>query len=141
MTATRELPAIRVGDRLPVVRPPEISRAMLALFAGASNDHNPIHIDLDAARDAGRPDVFAQGMLSMAFVARSLTAWVPQHRIRSLGARFLAITPVHAQVEVVGEVTALVDGVATVELSVRLADGTVTISATAQVDTEDSSCT
>ena len=41
-------------------------RATLALFAGASGDHNPIHIDLDVARSAGLDDVFAHGMLSMA---------------------------------------------------------------------------
>ena len=46
----------------------------LALFAGASGDHNPIHIDIDFARKAGMPDVFAHGMLSMAWLGRLLTA-------------------------------------------------------------------
>ena len=57
---------------------------MLALFAGASGDHNPIHIDLDVARSAGLDDVFAHGMLSMAYLGLWLTAGVPQERLRSL---------------------------------------------------------
>ena len=30
-----------------------ITRTMLALYAGASGDHNPIHIDIDFAKKAG----------------------------------------------------------------------------------------
>jgi acyl dehydratase len=35
--------------------------------AGASGGHNPIAIDTELARRAGMPDVFAQGMLGMAW--------------------------------------------------------------------------
>lgn len=59
-----------MGDTLPVLKLPPVDRKTLALFAGASGDHNPIHIDLDFARRAGLPDVFAQGMLGMAWLAR-----------------------------------------------------------------------
>jgi acyl dehydratase len=65
---------------------------MLALFAGASGDHNPIHIDVDFARRAGMPDVFAQGMLGMAWLARLLTGWTPQSTLRRLDVRFMGIT-------------------------------------------------
>jgi acyl dehydratase len=65
---------------------------MLALFAGASGDHNPIHIDTDFARRAGMTDVFAQGMLGMAWLARVITEWAPQSSLRRLDARFLAVT-------------------------------------------------
>jgi hypothetical protein len=41
---------------------------MLAVFAGASGDHVPLHIDIDFARRAGMPDVFAHGMLGMAWL-------------------------------------------------------------------------
>ncbi len=63
---------------LPPLIVDQISRTTLALFAGASGDHNPIHIDLDVARSAGLDDVFAQGMLSMAYLGRLLTDWVPR---------------------------------------------------------------
>src|SRR6187455_2888880 len=86
-----------VGQELPDLVIAPISRTTLALYAGASSDDNPIHIDLDVARSAGYDDVFAHGMLSMAYLGRLLTNWVPQERLRSLRERFLAITPVGAQ--------------------------------------------
>ncbi|MEV0084776.1 MaoC family dehydratase [Saccharopolyspora sp. NPDC050642] len=122
---------IEVGHELPPLELPPISRTTLALFAGASGDHNPIHIDLDVARSAGLDDVFAHGMLSMAYLGRLLTRWVPQHAIRTFNVRFAAITPVHAQPTCTGRVVEVtdVDGErrAVLELAVTLADGTATL--------------
>jgi acyl dehydratase len=81
-----------VGDSIPPLVLPAVARRTLALYAGASGDDNPIHIDLDFARAAGAGDVFAHGMLSMAYLGRLLTNWVPQSRLRSFNARFTAIT-------------------------------------------------
>ena len=81
-----------VGYELPVTVKKPIDRTTLALFAGASGDHNPIHIDSDVAHAAGMDDVFAQGMLSMAYLAQCLTGAVPQSVLRSYSARFGAIT-------------------------------------------------
>ena len=81
-----------VGQSLPELKHPPIDRTTLALFAGASGDHNPIHIDIDFARKAGMDDVFAQGMLPMAYLGRLLTDWAPQDRLRSFNARFAGIT-------------------------------------------------
>ena len=97
--------SIRVGDALPPLDLPPISRTTLALYAGASGDHHPIHIDLDFARNAGADDVFAQGMLSAAYLGRLLTRWVPQQNIRSLGMRFVGITHVGDAVHCSGRVT------------------------------------
>ena len=83
---------VAVGDLLPPLQLPPVDRTTLALFAGASGDHNPIHIDTDVARRAGMPDVFAQGMLGMAWVGRLLTRWAPQSRLRHFEARFQGIT-------------------------------------------------
>lgn len=83
---------IRVGLELPPIQLPAVSRTTLALFAGASGDHNPIHIDLDFARKAGMPDVFAHGMLGMAWLGRLLTGWTPQTRLRKFDVRFHGIT-------------------------------------------------
>ncbi|MBA2933526.1 dehydratase [Sphingomonas sp. CGMCC 1.13654] len=100
LTETR----VAVGDRLPDHVLPPISRTTLALFAGASHDHVPLHIDSDFARAAGMEDVFAHGMLSMAYLAQMLTRWAPQERLRRWSARFTAITPLHAAVTCRGEV-------------------------------------
>lgn len=94
-----------VGTRLPPIDYGRISRARLALYAGASGDHNPIHIDLDFAKKSGMPDVFAQGMLSMGVMARVVSGWAGIGRIVSLSTRFLAITPVNARLVCSGEVT------------------------------------
>ncbi|MEP9361542.1 MaoC/PaaZ C-terminal domain-containing protein [Nocardioides sp. CN2-186] len=110
-----------------------ISRTTLALFAGASGDHNPIHIDLDVARSAGLDDVFAQGMLSMAYLARCVTEAVPQHQLRTLTTRFVAITPLHARPTCTAHVRGVADDVATLDLAVTLDDGTLTLTGTATV--------
>lgn len=83
---------VSIGDRLPELKVPPVSRTTLALYAGASGDHNPIHIDLDFARKARMPDVFAHGMLSVAYLGRLLAAWVPQEQHRKLSVRFVGIT-------------------------------------------------
>ena len=95
---------VQVGDAMPALELPPITRTTLALFAGASGDHNPIHIDIDFARKAGMKDVFAHGMLSMAYLARALTAWVPQRRLLNYGVRFAAITQVGDRVLCSGKV-------------------------------------
>ncbi|MGD1173792.1 MaoC/PaaZ C-terminal domain-containing protein [Mycobacterium seoulense] len=128
---------VTVGTELPPLTAAPISRLTLALFAGASGDHNPMHVDLDAAKSVGLADVFAHGMLSMAYLGRLLTNWVPQQRIRAYRVRFVAITPVHGEPTCTGRVTHIddVDGErrATVELAVRLPDGTTTLTGDAVV--------
>lgn len=84
--------SVQVGDQLPPLQLPAVDRTRLALFAGASGDHNPIHIDTDMARRSGMPDVFAQGMLGMAWLGRLLTGWAPQAQLRRFDVRFQGIT-------------------------------------------------
>jgi len=96
--------ALAVGDTLPALVLPPISRHTLALYCGASGDHNPIHVDLDFARSAGMPDVFAHGMLSAAWLGRLLTDWLPQSALRALDLRFAAITQVGEVITCTGRV-------------------------------------
>lgn len=95
---------IRVGDTLPSLTTEAISRLTLALYCGASGDHNPIHVDVDFARKAGQKDVFVHGMLSMAYLGRLLTNWAPQHALRSFNTRFVAITHVGDRITCTGRV-------------------------------------
>lgn len=112
--------SICVGDRLPALQLPAVDRATLALFGGASGDHNPIHIDLDFARRSGMPDVFAQGMLGMAWMGRLLTQWLPQSQLRKYEARFAGITHLGNVMTCTGEVVELLefDGEACARVSV-----------------------
>jgi acyl dehydratase len=83
---------IQIGDVIPQLELQPVNRTTLALYCGASGDHNPIHIDIDFARKSRMPDVFAHGMLSAAYLGRLLTQWVPQQQVRSLSIRFTGIT-------------------------------------------------
>jgi len=95
---------VQLGDLLPDLALPPVDRATLALFAGASGDHNPAHIDIDVARAAGMPDVFAQGMLGMAWLGRLLTNWAPQHTLRKFDVRFAGITHLGNAIRCTGKV-------------------------------------
>ena len=97
---------LKVGDEIPKLVLPPISRHQLALYCGGSGDHNPIHVDIDFAKKFGFKDVFAHGMLSMAFLGRLVTNWVPQKQVRGLGTRFTSITWVGDVITVSGKVTA-----------------------------------
>ena len=76
-----------VGERIVHKTFPPITRHTLALYCGASGDHNPIHVDIDFARAAGFPDVFSHGMLVMAYLGQALTDAVGPSRIRSFSTR------------------------------------------------------
>lgn len=127
--------ALHAGDEL-TLECPRITRTVLALYAGASGDHNPVHIDSDACQAVGIPDVFAHGMLSMAYLGRLLTDAVAQARIRSYEVRFSAITPVNAVPVCRATVARIDDGVAHLDLVVSLPDGTVTLRGAAVVAAE-----
>ena len=126
-----------VGAELPPLRTPPISSVTLALFAGGSGDHNPIHLDRQFAAANGFDEVFAHGMLSMAYLGRLLSNWAPPERIAQFSTRFVSITPLRAEVSCTGTVTEIEerDGqrFAKLALKASLTDGTVTLSGDALV--------
>jgi len=108
MSETASMPP-SVGDRIVHKTFPPISRHKLALYCGASGDHNPIHVDLDFAKAAGYPDVFAHGMFVMACLGQALTDAVPLPRLRTFATRFVAITQLGASLTCEGHVAELVE--------------------------------
>lgn len=114
---------MQVGTTLPetVVA---VDRARLLAYAEASGDHNPIHRDESMARSVGLPNVIAHGMLTMGLAMSVAEAVGGPGSVRSCGARFSApvVVPAGQSVHLVvgGKVTAVVDGVATVTLDVRV---------------------
>lgn len=104
MHAELDTTDLRVGDQIPALSTPPISRLTLALYAGASGDHNPIHVDLDFARYHGMTDVFAHGMLAAAYLGRMITNWLPQDGLISFGVRFVAISQVHDELHCRGRI-------------------------------------
>lgn len=82
---------IKVGDTIPPLTKPAITHLQLALYAGAGADHNPIHVDEQAAKAGGLPGIIAHGMLPLGFLGQLLTLWVPQSQLRSLSTRFVGM--------------------------------------------------
>ncbi|MFJ7794141.1 MaoC family dehydratase [Pseudomonas sp. NPDC096950] len=116
---------IQVGSEITPLQLPPVSRHTLALYCGASGDHNPIHVDSDFAVKAGMPDVFAHGMLSMAYLGRMLTNWQPQSKLRTFTSRFVALTQVHDVITCTGSVIELFEeqGVQLARLSIAATTG------------------
>ena len=96
--------SVTVGDEIPEWTTEPVTRHTLALYCGASGDHNPIHVDTDYAKKSGLDDVISHGMLSMGYLAEALVRWVPQSQLRSLQARFTAMTLVGDTVRCSGRV-------------------------------------
>ncbi|WP_109481225.1 MaoC family dehydratase [Paraburkholderia sp. C35] len=122
--STLTFDSVKIGDTLPPLTLEPVNRTTLALFAGASGDHNRVHIDTDYARKAGMPDVFAHGMLSMAYLGRLLTGWVDQRQLRGFGVRFVGITHLGHQVTCTGRVVDKfeADGERRVKLEIQTAN-------------------
>lgn len=122
---------VKVGDELPPLVKGPIQQIQLTRYAGASGDFNPIHQDDEFAKAAGMGGVFAHGMLSMGFVAQSLTDWAGAGSVRKLGVRFAGLVRLKETVTCRGRVlekTSLEnasndDGAHTVELEVWAENG------------------
>ena len=82
---------VQVGDAIPSLTKPAITHLQLALYASAGADHNPIHVDEQAAKAGGLPGIIAHGMLPLGFLGQLITQWVQQKQLRSLSARFVAM--------------------------------------------------
>lgn len=63
----------------------------LALFAAASGDHNPLHLDADSARRAGFERPVVHGMFTMANAARLFTQAFGAGRLLALQTRFTGV--------------------------------------------------
>jgi acyl dehydratase len=63
------------GEQIPQLVK-HVTQAQIDAYADASGDHNPIHIDPEAARAVGLPGTIAHGMLSMGFLGQLLTNWI-----------------------------------------------------------------
>ena len=94
------LSELKPGDNLPIFVTAPITRQTLAVYCGASGDHNPIHVDIDFAKQSGLDDVIAQGMLVMSYCSRALLEYFPQTSIVKFDTRFIAMTHVGDEIRV-----------------------------------------
>jgi acyl dehydratase len=82
---------VELGSVIAVLNPEPSSAEELALYAQASGDMNPLHLDLLFARKAGFDNLVVHGMLGMAHMGRLLTNTFPSASIKSFSARFSAV--------------------------------------------------
>jgi len=110
-----------------------INAVDLALYAAASGDRNPLHLDADVARAAGFERPIAHGMRTMACVARMFTQHFGATGLRALNTRFVG-TAALGDVLVMRATLVQVDGTnASYELTVQTAGGAPVVSGNARV--------
>jgi acyl dehydratase len=124
------------GAMLPQVTFPPLTRTTLALYAGGSGDHNPLHVDIDFARSvACMDDVIGHGMLTMALAGRYVTAFAGPRSLRSYALRFIGMSRVGDQIACSGRIGCIVEQenelYAQIELQVTRAGGELLASGSA----------
>jgi acyl dehydratase len=86
-----------------------VNRKMLAVYANASGDQNPIHQDEAFAKSVGLPDLIAHGMFTMATVGRVVTDFAGDPgAIVEFGTRFTKPVVVPAGEDVILEISGVV---------------------------------
>jgi len=104
---SRDGPTLRVGNTLPDLTLPPLTRGDLARYADASGDHAAVHLDDDYARAVGFPGVIAHGLLVMSYLGRVLSDWQPVDRLRGFSCRFVAVTLLGERLRCSGRIVAL----------------------------------
>jgi len=121
----------QVGDIVFQHRQPGASRNAIAQFSEATEDPNPIHVDLAFANACGFPQVIAQGPMTTAHFARLLAQRYGTARLRVLDLTFTA--PVFPDEPLVLTATVAKVGDLTLDLTAAKLDGTVTARGVAQI--------
>jgi acyl dehydratase len=83
-----DLAALAPGALVAQFSPEPSTHESLAAYAEASGDSNPLHLDLDFARQAGFDNLVVHGMVGMAQLGRLLTDHFAAERLRSFEVRF-----------------------------------------------------
>lgn len=66
-----------------------VTQEHIAMYAEASGDANPIHLDEEFAKSVGLSGTIAHGMLTMGIVAEAIAEWVGSAgRLSALSCRF-----------------------------------------------------
>ena len=83
---------VNVGDSLaPLVKGP-LEKSQFVAYGQAAMDANPINTDDEFAQQSGYKSVFAQGMLSMGFLAQMLVDNAGAGNVSRFKVRFTKIT-------------------------------------------------
>ena len=102
---------MKQGDELPTLRTTP-DKYLTVRYAGASGDFNPIHIDEEFAKSVGLPGRILHGLWTMSQVARAVTA---EGELKRLSVQFRGMGFPEQELTVTASVTAVEDGVATIQ--------------------------
>jgi acyl dehydratase len=106
----------KVGDKLPELEI-ELTPTVIISTAIASRDYQDVHHDPTLAKERGSPDIFMNILSTNGFVGRFITDWAgPDAIIKKVSIRLGAPNYPGDTMRMTGEVTAVEDGVATVEV-------------------------
>lgn len=92
MTEGFSFSSLKEGEEIEPLAKPEITKELLIDYGEAALDGNPMHTDDEFAQDAGYPGVFAQGMLSMGFLAQFLVERFGIESLKRIKVRFARLT-------------------------------------------------
>jgi len=112
------------GDSFVLRDDEPVTRLALALYAGGSGDHHPMHVDSDFARAHGMDDVIAHGMYTYARMLRMVTGRWSQRALKRCRVRFTSPVRVGARLTLHATTQSVVTTPAEheVTLSVTLSD-------------------
>lgn len=105
----------------------------LALFAAASGDHNPLHLDAAVARSAGFDRPVVHGMFTMAAAARLFSEQFGSARVQALQTRFSGVALLGDELCFDARLTEVRDGCGHYALTAATQSGTNVASGTARV--------
>lgn len=105
----------------------------LALYAAASGDHNPLHLDMEVARAAGFEKPLVHGMLTMAFAGRLLTETFGLLALQSLATRFVGAAKLGDTIVLRGTLAEVTQDVAAYQLLAQNDTGSELLTGLAKV--------
>ena len=106
----------------------------LALYAAASGDHNPLHLDELVAKEVGFEKPVVHGMLSMAFLGRLLTDEFGVRALAHLHTRFIGIAMRGQTLQFVATLNQVIDGTAHYQLTVLNDTGAIVVEGLAHIN-------
>jgi acyl dehydratase len=109
-------------ERIELVCGP-VTAVDLSLYAAASGDRNPLHLDEDVAKAAGFERPIVHGMLTMAYCGRLMTTHFGVGALRSLAVRFVGPALRGEQVVLTATLKGIQSGIATYDIAGSNADG------------------
>lgn len=105
----------------------------LALFAAASGDHNPLHLDEAVASKAGFERPVVHGMLSMAVAGRLFTRHFGPASVQWLNTRFTGVAQRGQALRFKAELDKVEDGLGHYRLTAQRGDGQEILNGAARV--------